>query len=162
VINVAKCEKCDGTKLINVQGGLNGDPIGDICPVCHGTGETEPTVKELIERIQSLELELDGIMFMAVEKWLDEDECKGMDNTQKACYVREKVLKIIEKLQAQVKKPTAREVWEKMRVKCNGYKYFRLKGGEYSCDYMWLETKNPEPCTYETCPLFRDKKEEGK
>jgi len=58
--------------------------------------EHEAEIKELEDKLETKELELDGVMFLGIDKWLDEGEGKGMDATQRAGYVREKLLKIIE------------------------------------------------------------------
>ena len=57
----------------------------------------------------------------------------------------------------QIKENGKREVWEKMKVKCLGYKYWQVCNSGYKCDYQWMETKNPEPCKYETCPILKTK-----
>lgn len=53
-------------------------------------------IAKLEDEVDSLELELDGVMFLAVDKWLDGDELK-QDNTQRAAAAREVALKAIEK-----------------------------------------------------------------
>jgi len=51
--------------------------------------------EQLLEKVNSYFYEVAGIMH-SVNKFIDENECAGMDNVQKSTYVREKVLKMLE------------------------------------------------------------------
>jgi hypothetical protein len=84
-----KCEHCDVTEA-------NCDLQDLLKEAEKRIAEHDRVIKELKDTLETKELELDGVMFLGIDKWLDEGEGKGMDATQRAGYVREKLLKIIE------------------------------------------------------------------
>lgn len=111
ILEFLRCPKCgdelistDKTNMRYIHANIrNCKPVFDESPVLllrEIAYAWQSKAKENEKEIYSLELELDGVMFLAVDKWLDGNELK-QDNTQRAAAAREVALKAIEKAQAE-------------------------------------------------------------